>query len=314
MKKLKLFFAALALLVGGAISANAYDYSMSFDLTGKSASDWSTISPTVTTAAKTYDVAVNNTAGYLLVWGWQTGSQGVFSSSNYLAIRNLTKDAKVTLTLAESSQVSNLTLTQNADKITRVNDGNDIIFTVNDANVHIIELQASGQAVVTMFSLSFPIPATYSYNLKGLAGSAWKSISPTVVGNTRTYDVAVNNTDANMLVWGWNTGSGGVSADGNWMAVRNLSQGDVVDFTFAEGSSPSNVTFNPNGDVSQVTSSIDGQNLTATVVANRRMFEVTPTASVTIENLSITRNRADLTNYIKNPIFVTYEELSCFKT
>ena len=304
MKKLKLFFAALALLVGGAISANAYDYSMSFDLTGKGASDWSTISPTVTTAAKTYEVAVNNTAGYLLVWGWQTGSQGVFSSSNYLAVRNLTKDAKVTLTLAESSQVSNLTLTQNADKITRVNDGNDIIFTVNDANVHIIELQASGQAVVTKFSLSFPIPATYSYNLKGLAGSAWTSISPTVVGNTRTYGVAVNNTDANMLVWGWSTGSGGVSADGNWLAVRNLSQGDVVDFTFAESSSPSNVTLYTNGDASQVTSSIGGKNLIATVVANRRMFEMTPTASVTIENVSITRNKADLTNYIKNPIFV----------
>jgi|GEM_PF-5287905 len=304
MKKLKLFFAALALLVGWAIPASAYDYSMSFDLTGKTASDWSGISPQVIGIAKTYDVAVNNTAGYILVWGWNTNDQGVYSSSNYFAVRYLTKDATVKLTLGDASQAANLTIAANSDKITRTNEGNTSTFTINDASVHMLELQATGSVVVSKMDLSFPFPATYSYNLKGLGGSAWKSISPTVVGNTRTYDVAVNNTDGNMLVWGWDTGAGGVSASGNWMAVRNLSQGDVVDFTFAEGSSPSNVTLNPNGDASQVTSSVAGQNLTATVVANRRMFEMTPTAAVTIENFSITRNKADLTNYIKNPIFV----------
>lgn len=298
--KRKLLFAIAALLCSVGSGAVNY-YNLSFDLTGRPASDWSSISPVVP-ATRTYDVAVNNTGGYLLIYGWSTGDSGVSADWNNcdMAVRNLAAGAKVKLTLADAGQLANFTL-NNSTGVTRTESGNVVTITIDDANVNMIELRAtSTPVVVTKLDISLPMPATYSYDLTGLGDNAWKTITPTVAGNTRTYDVAVNGSGANLLVWGWTTGAQGVTANGNWLAVRNLSQGDVVDLTFAEGSSPTNVTLNP-ADVSQITSSTSGQVLTTNIVANRRLFELTPTASTTISHMSITRSKIDFTSFIKNP-------------
>lgn len=279
-------------------------YNLSFDLTDRPASDWSSISPNVPGKTRTYNVEVNKTGGFLLVWGYSTTAEGITSNDEHLAVRYLTEGATVKFTLKESAQISNLALTQNDDKIDRSESGNTLTFRVNSSDVHMVELKASASVCITHLDITLPIPATYSYPLTGLGGSAWKSISPTVVGYGRTYDVAVNGTESNMMVWGWDTGNTGVVSNDEWMGIRNLNQGDEVALTFAAGSSPSDVTLEPNDDETQLTSSISGQVLNANIVANRRMFELTPKADVTIEKLTITRNRIDLTSFIKNPRFI----------
>ena len=279
-------------------------YNLSFDLTNRPASDWSSISPNVPGKTRTYNVEVNKTGGFLLVWGYSTTAEGITSNDEHLAVRYLTEGATVKFTLKESAQISNLELTQNEDKIDKSESGNTLTFRVNSSDVHMVELKASASVCITHLDITLPIPATYSYPLTGLGGSAWKSISPTVVGQGRTYDVAVNGTESNMMVWGWDTGSTGVVSNDEWMGIRNLNQGDEVALTFAAGSSPSDVTLEPNDDETQLTSSISGQVLNANIVANRRMFELTPKADVTIEKLTITRNRIDLTSFIKNPRFI----------
>lgn len=167
MKK-KLFLLLCALLTMIGVQAQA-TFTETYTLTGKSASAWTNILKPVPSDGlrdQNFEVSVNGTNGHLLVWGGETGNDGVHYGDNWrdMAFRNVSIGDKVAFTISDATLLDQVQLTSSiSGKVSYEDDGATRTFTVNESGVSVLYLaRATNNICVTQIKYTYNLPTGFT--------------------------------------------------------------------------------------------------------------------------------------------------------